>query len=510
MQSRYGVRQYIKYMLVANLIILLIVGFLWINFLYTRNAINIQSYSDELSEELFAVLEIKSELLLEHGESVYEKELELLKASLAGKNSSMKGTIFDYYYVIGYDVGKTRVRLKEIINDYNEDSPIKIAVFDREVGELYGAPVEVLPDYELKEVVESENTLFYVDELRSIDVLLITYVDYDSFIREKMSGDLRNYYSLDPGILIYDDEKSLITGEIDTEEIPLENSATQFKYVSLRKSEKSGFYFGYSMNKAEVENAIAARKEIFSDSLKRHMFELIAFYVLILIASLIIYSYVKKQADEQTNEIRLILKGSYDSGQTIDKSSSRIMASVPYVDVINDMIADSNETKKSLRKSIEEKEEHLKELKLENAVLSHKVDSYYQGPGNGSQKSIPGFRMTSFNPADVARSVFGEVAGDRLELDLLSDEKAIESSREIYADVMASLFGQSLGNEESRKVRLEMLYESPRMIIMYRDPRCMQCDPGLDDRIREDVLKLGGNIVKKSSGENGLSYTISL
>lgn len=359
---------YIAFMLAGFIII----GFFWINFIYSTHMKSNEESISEQKEKIFKRLKDKTNLIINKTDELYNQNIKDLRGDLILRSESIKSTLYDYYYVLQYESSIIKSKMKEFIDNFEKQVGFKLFVKDNKNIISFGKNPNIRDNLKENKIHEFNKNLIYKTSLRALNVDIYVYVEKDLYLNRVLKDKIDVFSAVDSSLISFNNLKEQISKNLDIKELK-EDNVVELKdsYYYIKKSTASNFYFGYYITKKELNSHIAIRDEVFFNSLKNHMYELVFFIVLIIFISMMLLFRIKYVYSDNIKKMNKEILSVYKNKEEI--LDNELFDRFAYVKSIDYIIKDSTKKIDFIKDENEKLKKDLKKKNIENLVLKHKV-----------------------------------------------------------------------------------------------------------------------------------------
>lgn len=366
------VKKYFKYFMILLVIVFLVLAFIWINLIYENHKAQNNAYRTVLEEETYERIDSKTERIVYRAQSIYDKQLEELRAQMRLRTSLLRSTLFDYFYVLEISPSDVKAKMDAYIKKFNDESGLSVYIVDRANHLEYGQKPSFEVPESTQDVEEIDRYYLYHDELSSIKLDIFVYTDYQDYVQKVMINDLKKYIEFDPNILVFDTYKNPIHANTVFLEMPKEDVTMVGDYfVVLKQDTVTGFTFGYTEPKQTIDNILRSRDNLFDNLLQLHVYELVAFLIIFVLLGLFIMSRLKRYADQRIDRINEELIKSYERQEDLYENPQ--LKDFAFTSSLYKIFEENKKKTKILKKENENLKRILKKKEIENLVLNRKI-----------------------------------------------------------------------------------------------------------------------------------------
>lgn len=445
-------RKYFRIFIVIVCILVLVMGFFWLNYLYGRHQRSLEEFTAEIQSIIETEVEQKAGLLQARGDSIYEQERHELESSLLNRAALVKSTLYDVY-VTHLDDPTTFVNsLAQMIKEPNEVTDFSVFILS-ESGEMIGDAPKGYETLETTGINYIDRHMIYFEDPPYLGVKIYIYVDYDDYVKEQMKKNLITYGELDPQIYIRDD-KGLELLQIQ----PKENRKDGFFYE--KTSDLSGFTFGYYNSKDELDRRVNDRKAMFNSFLQSHIWEVLAFLAIFVLTSVVILRLIISNMGDYYQSLNEGVMDAYRNRKRL--SDQHQFQHFALGDSIDYVIRESYLREEDYEKQINELKEQLKKNKLQRLLLEKKLLRLSDLPY--TKDILYNYTMEEFDPGELIEKTHEKV-DPVAPLTLKGSKKTLTNDRGLFIELLEEIF--ALSREEGRSYEVDIHQEGSQLLLYF-------------------------------------------
>ncbi len=496
------IKKYFRYFAVFMIFTVVVLSFLWINHLYSENAIAKEEYRNEVITKLNNKVNLKSRLVLNEADRIYDQELNELKNSMYTYFNVLRSTMLDYYFVLKYDLNTMKNKIDSLLEDFYETN--KINVYLKSVDGTWEAGKQLLeiPDLESNTSTIVGDKLVYRGSVLYPNVEVYLYLDYKDRVKTEMRKNLIKYLELDPSIIAYDDRGVSLNG-LSERLTSSTSSESNNDFISIEKSEKSGFHFGYTIPIKELNDTLNFRDYIFQNFMKNHILEMIGFLLIFFISSVFLYTQIKRNYNKQYDRISRDLISAYSNADNLDDYSA--FDDFFLKSTLKDIITDVEQKDLENKRIISNMDSMYKKLKIQNLVLSRKIKHMSKDYMYTDVDEIPD--CESIDTSELIISMHNKYSPDS-NLVLNDKDVTIISNLEILSDILENIFKMGTGGVCEYKI--DIIKDDDMVSFSFNIEGCNQLNLDSLDIVKKKVKKLSGIFIRGNLKNKNLSIIFSI
>lgn len=479
-----------------------ILSFLWINYLYSENALQEEEYRNEVISEITNKVNLKSRLVLNEADRIYDQELNDLETSMYSYFNIIRSTMLDYYFVLKYDTQTMKIKIDSLLQDFYEANKISVYVKSVDGSWEAGKKISEIPEIESNtSSIEGDKLVYYGNILYpNVDVYL--YLDYNNRVKTEMRKNLIKYLELDPSIIAFDDRGVSLNGL--SERLSSGNfSDKNNDFISMEKSNKSDFYFGYSIPINELNDTLSFRDSIFKNFMKNHILEMVGFILIFFVSSVFLYTQLKRNYTKQYDKISRDLISAYSNKDDLDEYSA--FDDFFLKSTLKDIIEDVKKKDIENKKTVQNVNSMYKKLKIQNLVLSRKLKHMSK---ESTYTDIPEFpECEHVNVQELIELLHREFSPTS-NLILNGEDMIVFTNPEILHDILANIF--KIGEDCICSYNIDIIKANEIVSFSVSIEGCDEINSDLLEIVKKKVKKLRGIFIRESIKNKNLSIIFSI
>lgn len=422
----------------------LVMAFIWLNYIYTKFSIDNETYRETLSREIEETIASQTETILEQGDAIYQEERQELRSVLQYQGNLFRNYLFDYYFVIEENPESIQQKMQETVSLAEERLGIKISIFKEDQTLQIGEPVPV--EGEANSFVEHEGSMYFHETIDSLGIDVYTYAEEHEYVANNLRQNFARYLELDPKLLIFDDHNESLKPSSELENVYSEDFEEHYFY-QIRKSDLSGFYFGYYEDKEMVDDLLVQRNELFSGFLRNHIYEIIAYVILLLVVFIAMFRYLTQGSDQINDELNAAVVESYDHNRSIYDDPR--LHGLPVAKGIDVIIRDSKKKQVELQTMIDQGKKQQKVQQVEILQLQRKIQTMMESDDNLADKdTLETIELSQFVHRMHKRW------DPESELSMVGGRVEIKAKGDLLEKIFENLFTLTKGYHQSYQIEL--------------------------------------------------------
>lgn len=473
---------------------LLILGALWINFLYSRFRLESEAYRTEVESTIEKSNQAKVQILVQQADRLYDEEMRTLKERMQDRMAVIKSNLFEY-------ADLSRDTLEErIISDgqrYFTRTGIVQAI-DSEKLMIKIGNQNWLGNFRTRSFNTLGDLLVYSDYSAATRSVIQLSIDQKLFLQTQLENWIRDYHELDPYILLMDREGSPLA---DTE--PVTEQFGEAHYFALAQSDKSGFTLGYYTPRRELDLLIQQRSNQFTSFLNNHLIEIAAFLSLFGITLAVFFRLTAGQLKRQIGSLNDEIIRRYRNPSAEDGELYREYGLSRAVDTV---VADAQKNSDYLEMLERKHEKELKQSRIELLQMQRRFEFMLD---KTKTKMV-----TQFTPLRDEIDIRELIEQAHLDLDgsknlrLVGEEDVIVSDRTFLQTLIETFF--RLSSDEKRRYQIEYLVEQGAIKLFLTLINVTVLDSEGIERIKYLAEMLGGSVLRLYQSDEKFSLVLRL
>ena len=488
-------RKYFRLFVIIVCILVLVMGFFWLNFLYGRHQRSLEEFTLESKAKIEDEVKEKANLLRIRGDSIYDQERLALEKGLLNHAALVKAALYDVYVAHLDDPTGFVDSLLQHFKDPKGGNEFSVFLLS-DKGQMTGTPPEGYEKIETKGINYLDEKMIYFEQPPYFGVKIYIYVDYDHYVKDLMKKNLITYAELDPRIYIRDEKgKQILQGGFES------HGSQDFFYEE--KSEVSGFTFGYYSSKGELDQKVEDRKSMFASFLGSHIWEILAFLVIFVITGIVLLRMIIHNMGDY---YRRLNEGVLDAYRKRERLSDQPQFQhFALGDSIDYVIRESYLREEEYEKEICDLKDRLKKNKLQRLLLEKKLLRLSDLPY--TKDILYNYTMEEFDPCDLIQQVHGEI--DPLApLHVEGNKKKLVSDRGLFTELLEEIF--ALSREEGRSYDIEIHREGSQHLLYFTLNNPGVVEDGKMQELKNRARLLGGVLLRHQIEPDTLHLVLSL
>ncbi len=495
------IRRYLRKLLLVVALIVSVLAFVWINFLYTRFTMETQKFAEQQELALEASVENRAHRVLLEGDRSFEQEYEELKGELKSVSTSLRSSVFDLYYTLRTDTQALHERLEELTVQLEESSGFQLFVVDEDNEVTFGEPPPKAVHLEEPGYYREEEILYYTETLRFPIGTVIVYTNSDEEVRHRMLNNLSKYLELDPSILVFDEQGVNLAPNAPFKTLAQLDEKTD-QFYSVEKSVLSGFSFGYAMSREDLDLMLSNRKILFTGFLRNHIWELVGFFVILLLASWIVSHFFTRSLRKDQEEMNEVLLQAYE-GKTL-LAQEPLFRHFSLTPTLNTIFSDMRTKEKTLTEQNKELELSLKRRQVRLMSLERRVQSL-SSDVKFTEGVILEKRREEFSLLDLIRRTH-ESIDPAAPIELRGEAFLLESDPDLLEGILRDFF--SLTEQEERRYVIEIMRFEDQLQIFFSLTGTDVIDETILEHLKLLARNLEGTLLRDMPTSEGLYLSL--
>lgn len=441
-------RRYFRYFVLIVSIIVVVMGFFWLNFLYTRHQRELTSIEESTAIYLQEEARNQARLLEQWGEEIKANQLIALEDLLVQQASLLKAGVYDIFTAHGAQ-GENRADLERLISNLSLSGDLKIQLV---VGELsLGVPLEIGED-----LAEGNNYL----EDKIVNYGHVTSPDYyfwiqanpQEYVNQKIEGSFRDFALWDDDIYLKDSRGKLI--------LPIGGYHAEEGFYFEEFNDYTGYSYGYFISKSALSQAIDNRKDLFESFLRSHVVEIVGFLIIFIVTTFVIYrrglqlieGYYTRLNDEILDAFR----------NELSLSQSPNFQHFALGDSFDSIIRESRLRSQDYEEKIDKLSKELKKNKLDRLLLERKIMRLSELPF--TKEILHNYSLENFSPRDLIELIHRKIDPD-MSIEILGSKEIIRSDLGLFSGLVEEIF--KLSRDENRNYSIRIVRDGGQMLIYF-------------------------------------------
>lgn len=488
-------RKYFRIFILVVCILVLVMGFFWLNYLYGRHQRSLEEYAAISRAKTQEEVRQKAMLLRARGDSIYDQERQDLELSLANRAALLKSALYDVYFSQKEDPTAFIESLSQLVNEPKQGTDFSIYVVSDKESSI-GTPPPNVEQIISPGINYQADQMIYYEVPPYLGVRIYVYTDYDQNVKELMKKNLITYAELDPQITIRDEKGDQITG-----------SGAQFLpedyFYHEEVSQKSGFSFGYFSKKADLERRIDEQRQLFSSFLKNHIWEMAGFLLIFTITSLVILRLIIQNMGDYYQRLNEGVVEAYRKRERL--SDMPRFQHFALGESIDSVFREAYLREDEYRAEIQDLKDNLKKNKLQRLLLEKKLLRLNELPY--TKDILFKYRVEEFSPIQLIREVHGRVDPDA-SLSLQDSPGTLKSDPGLFSDLLEEIF--SLSHERKTRYEVELHREGSQLLLYFTLYRPGAVEDSKMQELKNKARLLGGVLLRHQIDPNTLHLVLSL
>lgn len=443
-------RKYLKYFVLIVSVIVLLLGFLWLNFLYTRHQRNLENLSETIGESIQEEVQQKAHFLRLRGDEIYLQAKKDLETHLVNQGALLRAEMYDILFEPPSEPQQREKEISRIMESVKSNGIFEIHLISNNL--VLGKPLKDMDSLQ-EGINERGSYLIYYDESTSFDLKFYIYLEQENFIKKQMAENIQDFILWDTGMYIRNEQGEQILAS--QERVPSEEGFFFEEY-----SPETGFSFGYFIAQTQLEERLEDRREIFSSFLRNHILEVMAFLLIFIITSVVLYRMILYRMEDYYIALNEEILEAYRGKSLLsDKPKFQHFA---LGDSFDSILRESQIIENRDKEKIQALKEELKKNKLERLLLERKVLRLSELPY--TKTILHNYTMESFSPKEIIREVHRKIDPEASILISGSDD-LITNDLGLFKASVEEVF--QLTREEKRSYTVEILRDSGQMLLFF-------------------------------------------
>lgn len=480
--------------IVILVVALFILGFLWINFLYSRFNVETEAFQQATEAGIVDSIEDKVQVVVRQADLLYEEETKLLHDVMTNRMNVIKSNLFDYgdlpSELLGY-------RLIDDARQFHDATGIKeVIISDKhnlQIGGLIDRSV-----FELREFEQKGNMLYYSEYSATSRSNIQLSVDQYDYLRARIKKWIRDYMELEPNLILLDQ-----SGQSLADTVEVTDAFREEHYVAFEESALSGYTFGFYRPKSELQNLLSERQAMFQRFLNNHLIEIAAFLVLLIVTLAVFFGLIARQHNVQLTALNDEIIQRYREPETTEGELYREYGLSRSID---SLVADAQKNRQ-YTDMIEQK--HKKELKQSRIEFLQMERRYEYLLSKESKEQFTRFTpmLEQIDLSELITQAHHEFDPEA-EMKLIAGGEIIESDPAILQTLVESFF--RLSEHPHRHYRVEYLVDQEfvKLFLTLEHPGVV--DPSDIERIKYLSGLLGGIVLRLHQADEKFTLVLRL
>ncbi len=484
-------KRYFRYFILIVSIIIVVMGFLWLNFLYTRQERALEDLALSVAEDLEEQTQQRAHQLRLRGEYIKTLELVRLEELVENYGALLKASLYDIYYSSASP--ETRQQdVRRVLRNLSGIEALDIYVITEEFS--LGEEIDIPASLE-KGLNYFEDRLLFFDGSYNQDFQFIVSIDQEDYIPDKVLESFVEFSSWDQSIYLKDRSGRLL--------LPLEANHAEEGFYSEEFSQATGFTYGYFISSSAIDNEIASRRQLFRSFLESHIMEILGFLLIFYITSYIIYRVLIKQVEDYFTSINEEILDAFKEGSTLSHSGRfQYFALGDSYDLI---LRESKLKSEGYEKKIKELSDLLKKSKLEELVMKRKIDRLSQSPY--TKEILYNYSLENFSPLEIIREVHNKIDPEA-PINLEGSSGIINSDITLFSGLVEEIF--NLSRDPKRRYLIRIYWDGGQMLIYFTVEGPSLIEDKKMQELKDRAKLLDGVFLRHQSEANTLHLVLSL
>lgn len=479
----------------------LMLAFIWLNYIYNKFSLDNQAFMDEFQANLEETIHHKSKTVLEQGNAIYLEEVEDLKKLLEYQGNLLRNTLFDFYYDAEQTPESIQRKMEEIVQNAKDQLGIDISIYTEDESLVIGDRLPLMDrEIEPKSLIQEGESLYYVDTILSRGARVYTYAVEHEYVANNLSQNFAKYLELDPQILIFDDhEKNLNPNAPIT---VLDDKALSESYLyEIKKSDLSGFYFGYYEEMEVINDRSEQRQAFFDDFLKNHIVEIVVYIFLLLLVFLFLIRYLNQGSQENHDELSGAVIRAYEKNKSI--YDEPLLQGSPMIKGIDFIIRDSKNKQFELLDKIQEQKKEQKIKQVEILQLERKIQTLL----DQTKREDAPLQKESFSLLGLIKEGHDTWDSESV-MNVMGDDVTIKGHRESFLKLTEYLFTITRGVHQHYQMELSQEKDSVNLFINLVSFE--EVDKTVLPKIRILLQEIGGSLIRNNISQEMVNLMLNL
>ncbi len=352
------IRKYFKIFIVILLSIFIILGFLWINVIYSKHVKDSKNYETKLEGEVFNQINQKIDLYVNSIQNRVESAEISLDDTFENINRELR-----YQIISGANYRDIVRYIDRIKEEYSIDISIKSQ--DINIGFDQDKFLEMGNDSKLK----LDQNIFKKYQIGDYQVVLKS--NLDQYIYKSTISILNTISRMDKNIIVFDRDGN---SEIQENQRYSELNGSKVDadyFVSVKKIDSLNISLGYKIIRSAVRDVLKDRDELFKDMLITHIYELTALIIIIAVTATLLFNRLKYYADKKIEETSDKIIEVYDNGREIFEEPK--LHDFAFKNALQHIVYDSRQNIAKLKEENEKLRKKVRNDQVELLLLKRQI-----------------------------------------------------------------------------------------------------------------------------------------
>lgn len=469
---------------------LMILGGLWINYLYSRFNLEIEAYQLEAERTIEQSIQEKVQILVQQADRLYADELADLKERMVNRMGVIKSNLFEYDD-LNHDVLEGRVTQDG--ENFFKRTGISQSINSEKLNLAIGNQTWI-GSFRTRSFNEQGDWLIYSDYSAASRAVIQLRINKREHLQAQLADWIKNYHELDKRVILLEgaDQSVFQSGAFGHD-----------NYFALATSELSGFTLGYFTPRAELAMMLDERRLQFTRFLDNHLIEIAAFLSLFGITLAVFFHLTAGQYNRQIGALNDEIISQYRKPK---EEFGELYREYGLSRSIDTVVADAQRKQDYIDMLKLKHDKEMKLARIEFLQLQRRYEFMLD------KTKVP--MATQFTPLREEINVHDLIEEAHLEHDpskllrLIGDEQTIQSDRTFLQTLIETYF--RLSRDDKRKYQVEYLVDQGfiKLFLTLEDVTVLDSE-GIE-RIKYLAEMLGGSVMRLYQGEENFSLVLRL
>lgn len=443
-------KRYLKYFILIASVIVVVLGFLWSNFLYTRHQISLETLSEDMAESMEEEVKQKAQILRQRAEVIHEQESEDLIIDLKNQGATLRAALYDLYFEYELEGEKKEEEIRKAIEKIQSQQIYDVYFVSDNL--IIGQIPENI--FSLEEGINNQKShLIYCDKSKSLNMEFYISVDQQSFIKKRMEENFKAFALWDEGMHILTKEGEVI--------LPIQETVlAKDDFFYQEESSQTGFVFGYLIPHSQLQDRIDERRDLYSSFLDSHIWEIIGFLFIFIITSFVIYRMIISRLEDYYFALNEEILDAYRNKDTL--SDNPKFQHFALGDSFDSILRESQINKEKDRQKIISLEEKLKKNKIEKLLLERKIRKLSELPY--TKAILHNYTTESFSPKEIISKIHSKIDPQARML-IKGSNEFINNDKGLFKALVEEVF--QLTQEENRSYAIEVFRDGGQILLYF-------------------------------------------
>lgn len=484
-------KRYFRYFILIVSIIIVVMGFLWLNFLYTRQERSLDELSLTIAKSMEEEAQFKARELRIRGEELRYQELLELEELMEKQAALLKASLYDIFYS-HMDPEVRKQDISRVLRNVDVEGRLKIYVVseDFSLGERPPLPTS----YE-KGISYFEDSIIFNDGAFNQEFEFFISARPKDFVHERLIDSFLAFSSWDESMYLKDERGELI--------LPIEGRHLEDGFYFEEYSQLTGFTFGYFISASALDGEIASRRLLFRSFLESHIFEIIGFLIIFFITSYIIYRILIRQIENFFISINEEILDAFRNKKSL--SNRPRFQNFALGDSFDLILRETRLRDEDYEKRIKELSGQLKKNKLDKLILKRRIERLSEIPY--TQEILYNYRVEDFSPWEVIEEVHRKIDLDA-PISLEGSRESIRSDVTLFSGFVEEIF--NLTRDPLRKYSITIYRDGGQLLIYFTIGGPDSLDDDKMQELKDRAKLLDGVFLRHQSQADTLHLVLSL